>query len=29
MIENTIVFHEKIKIVQADEKQPVDMGEPC
>jgi len=29
MIENTIVFNEKMKIVQADEKQPVDVGEPC
>jgi hypothetical protein len=29
MIENAIVFHERMKIVQADGKQPVDVGEPC
>jgi hypothetical protein len=29
MIETTIVDHEGMEIVQAYEKQPRDMGEPC
>jgi hypothetical protein len=29
IIETIIVFHEGMEIVQADEKQPRDVSEPC